>query len=189
MYLSDGFESGSVSAWNPGGTGQATAQTSVVNTGTYAAALTNASGQYEILQQNLSGGAQTLTYTRFYFRYTAGMGTTTLATGGGATGNMFAIVFDSGRQGLDGYFWNDARTRYDLYTNANVLTPNTWYSIEIAFNESTAGSATIYINGVNVASAIGDMSSSSGGYGRLYLWNEAAGTIYYDDVEVANTFI
>ena len=188
-YISDGFEGGSLSAWNPSGTGQATAQTSVVNSGTYAAALTNTSGQYEIMQQNLAGGAQSLTYTRFYFRYTAGMGTSTIATGTNSNGsNVFALVFDAGRQGIDGYFWNGAGARFDLYTNTNVLTPDTWYAIEIQFNEATSGTATIYINGTAVATASGDMSTAAA-YGRLYLWNESAGTIYYDDVKVANTFI
>jgi hypothetical protein len=189
VYINDNFESGSVSAWAPGGTGAATAETSVVYDGTYACALTNASNQYEIMHQDLAGGPESVTYTRFYFRYTTGMGTSTLATGTNANGqNTFALVFDAGRNGLDGYFWNGAGTRFDLYTNTNVLTANTWYSIEIGFNESASGSATIYINGTSVATASGDMSNLAP-YGRLYLWNEATGTIYYDDVEVTNTFI
>src|SRR5439155_370318 len=45
-YLSDGFESGNFSLWTvPSNTGKASVQTSVVNSGTNAAALTNASGQ------------------------------------------------------------------------------------------------------------------------------------------------
>jgi hypothetical protein len=113
-------------------TGQATVRPSVVNSGTYAASFTNASGQYVYLYTSLPGGAQSQTYTRFYFRFTSGLGTTPIAVGKNATNNdLWLIYYDANRHGLDVYFWNSARTRYDLYCHMNVLNPNTWYSIEV----------------------------------------------------------
>src|SRR5205823_220093 len=76
-YFSDGFESGDFSQWTvPAFSGQATVQSTVVNSGTHAASFTNASGQYLYLYANLANGAQTQTYTRFYFRFASLSGST-----------------------------------------------------------------------------------------------------------------
>src|SRR5207248_1952863 len=54
-YFSDGFESGNFSQWTvPAFSGQATVQSTVVNSGTHAASFTNASGQYLYLYANLA---------------------------------------------------------------------------------------------------------------------------------------
>jgi hypothetical protein len=98
---------------------------------------------------------------------------------------MWVVIYDAGRQGIDAYFWNDARGRFDLYSNTNLVAPNTWYTLEIEFNESSTGHAEIWLNGTSIAAVDGDMSSASG-YASLALVSEVTGTIYFDDVKVAN---
>lgn len=187
LYFQDGFESGNLSAWNaPSGVGSATVQTATVHGGTYALALTDASGQYESVSAGLVGGGETLTYTSFAFNLGSGMTTSTIAQGNDANGNlMWVVVYDSGRQGIDAYFWNGARQRFDLYSNTNLLTANTWYTLEVEFNESTTGTAQIWLNGTSIATATGDMSTASG-YSTLSLVNQVTGSVYFDDVKVAN---
>jgi hypothetical protein len=156
-----------------------------VHTGTYAAALTDTSGQYVQISANLSH-AETLTYTSFAFNLSSATGTSTLAEGLDANGNvMWVVMYDAGRKGIDGYFWNDARQRFDLYSNTNLITGNTWYTLEVEFNESSTGQAEIWLNGTPVATVTGNMLSATG-YANLSLFNEATGSIYYDDVKVAN---
>ncbi|HEX8997896.1 MAG TPA: choice-of-anchor D domain-containing protein [Ktedonobacterales bacterium] len=188
-YFVEGFESGNFGQWTgPTGTGKATVQTAVVNTGTNAAQLTNTSGQYVTLSANLAGGAQTSTYTRFYFRFASGVGTTPIAQGRNAAGaNLWEVDYDASRQGLDIYFWNGAGTRSDLYTNVNVLAANTWYSIEVQSNETTTGQGQVWLNGAPVGVVNTDLSTTSA-YSQLTLYSDAVGSTYIDDIQVANTY-
>jgi hypothetical protein len=190
VYFSDGFESGNFSQWTvPTFSGQASVQSAVVNSGTNAAAFTNSSGQYTYLYANLAGGAQTATYTRFYFRFSSLAGSTAIAYGRDINGNtLWEVDYDINRHGLDTYFWNGARTRYDVYSNTNVLSANTWYSIEVQANETTTGHGEVWLNGTSIGAVNADLSVTQG-YARLFLYDEAAGTAYYDDVQVANSFI
>ena len=54
VVFSDGFESGNLSAWNVGGNGTATVVPDAPQTGSYAARLTNTSGQYQVLVKQLA---------------------------------------------------------------------------------------------------------------------------------------
>ncbi|HLJ33130.1 MAG TPA: N,N-dimethylformamidase beta subunit family domain-containing protein [Ktedonobacteraceae bacterium] len=191
VYFSDGFESGDFSNWNvsSGNTGQATVQTAVVNSGTYAAAFTNSNGQFVAISAPLNSGAQTQTYTRFYFRFTSSFtGTTPIAMAQDVNStNMWLMYYDAGRHGLDVYFWNGARTRYDLYSNTNLLSPDTWYNIEVQDNEVTTGHGEVWVNGTSIGNFDGDLSATNPYY-KLALYSESAGTAYFDDVKVSNSF-
>jgi hypothetical protein len=190
IYFSDGFESGNFSQWSvPAFSGQANVQSTVVNSGTYAAMFTNTGGQYTYLYSDLANGAQTATYTRFYFRFSSLSASTPIAFGRDINGNtLWEIDYDAGRHGIDIYFWNGARTRYDVYSNTNLLSANTWYSIEVQANETTSGHGEVWLNGTSIGAIDGDLSVTQG-YARLFLYDDADGTAYYDDVEVANSFI
>ena len=189
VYVMDGFEGGNFSLWNgPSGPGTATVETTTVNSGTHAASMVDASGQYVSVNQDLVGGAQAVTYSRFYFSVSSGTGTTPLATGTDSGGNnLWTVLYDQGRNGLDIYLWNEARGRFDLYSNTNVVQPGTWYSVEVMLNEATAGQGQVWLNGVSIGTASGDLSAANG-FSRLYLWNQATGTVFYDDVKVANAY-
>ncbi|HET9999315.1 MAG TPA: N,N-dimethylformamidase beta subunit family domain-containing protein [Ktedonobacteraceae bacterium] len=191
LYFTDGFESGNFSQWTnaPGGTGQASVQTTVVNSGVYAAKLTNASGQYASVSTAFSGGAApTLSYTRFYFNFATGLGTTPIAFAQDSSNHQrWLVYYDAGRQGLDIYFWNGAGQRFDLYSNTNVLSPNTWYSIELESNEITSGHGEVWLNGTSIGAFDGDLSTTQT-YSKLVLDNEATGSAYFDDVQVASSY-
>lgn len=190
VYFSDDFESGDFSQWNvaSGNTGQATVQTTVVHSGSYAADFTNTSGQLVSISTPLINGPQSQTYTRIYFQYTSGLTTTPIALGQDVNGqDLWLIYFDAGRQGLDIYFWNGARTRFDLYSNANVLSPGNWYNIELQDTETTSGQGQVWLNGTSIGSFTGDLSTTNP-YNSLVLYSEGTGSAYFDDVKVSNSF-
>jgi hypothetical protein len=162
-------------------------QSAVVNSGTGALALTNAAGQYALATAKLPSPAPTTLYTRFSVRIAAGTGTTTLVTARDANNvNQYTVVYDQSRNGLDIYIWNGARARFDLYTNTNVIATNTWYSVELQTTYSTTGHAELWINGVSQVSVDGDLSGTAG-VSQVLLFNEVTGTVYYDDIRIANT--
>jgi len=188
-YLVDGFESGNLQTWTATGNGSAVVQSTTVNSGTYAAALTNASGQYIGLHANLSGGGQSLTYSRFCFNLSGISGAIVLAQAKDVNGNnLWEVDYDAGSKGLDIYFWNGARTRSDLYSPANLLLANTWYCAEVEANETSTGSGQVWLNGTSVGTVSGDLSATNP-ISQLYLWNNAAvGTVYMDDIQVSNAY-
>jgi hypothetical protein len=187
-YLSDGFENG-LGIWTTIGNGSATIQSTVVNSGTRAGALTNASGQYIGLYADLVGGGHAQTYSRFCFNLAGLSGSTVLAQGRDVNGApLWEVDYDASRSGLDIYFWNGARTRTDLYTAVNTVLANKWYCAEVQASEVTAGHGQVWLNGTSVATVNTDLSVTNP-YSRLYLWNNGAtGTVYIDDTQVANTY-
>jgi hypothetical protein len=189
-YFTDGFESGDFSKWtipSSDSTGQKTVETSVVNSGTYAAQFTIASGQYAYIYTALPA-AESLTYTRFYFQFTSMAGGTELAMGRNNNGtNAWEIDYDNNLKGLDIYFWDGKGGIYSLSTSANALTANTWYSIEIEDNQSTSGVGQAWLNGTSIGTVNADLSTTTP-YSRLMLFDATAGTVYWDDVIVSNSY-
>ncbi len=192
IYFSDGFETGDFSNWtlpNSDSTGQLAVQSSVVHSGNYAAAITNVSGQYAYLNTAMPGGAQSQTFTRFYFQLTTVANGTILAVGHNATnGNIWEIDYNGNRHGLDIYFWNSSGGIYSIFTANNVINANTWYSVELEDLEITSGHGQAWLNGVSIGSVDADLSTSAP-FARLMLFDGAAGTFYFDDVEVSNVYI
>ncbi len=186
-YFSDGFESGDLSQWNPGvsGTGSASVQSSVVNSGKYGAQLTNSSGQTVQLATNLTG-VGTLSYTRFYVNFGSVSGVSLIALAQDSSGhNQWILYYDNGR--LDAYFWNSSGQRSDLYSNGNAFQANTWYSIEVEANQTSSGHGEIWINGTSIGSFDGNLVEAQS-YSKFIVDNEVSGTLYFDDVAVANTY-
>jgi hypothetical protein len=182
-FLTDGFESG-LGLWTKVGNGTETVQSTTVNSGIAAAALTNtAAGGYAGVYADFAGPTQT--YTRFCFDLSGVTAPLVLAQGRDANGfNVWEVDYDSGRKGLDIYVWNGARGRTDLYTPMNVVTTGSWSCAEVNVNQAASGHAEVWLGGVSVASADGDFSATAN-YSRLFLWNNgAAGTVNIDDVSV-----
>src|SRR5207248_7936686 len=191
IYFSDGYETGDLSKWtlsNADSTGTATVQSSIVNNGQDAVALTNSSGQYVYLNTALPGGAQSQTFTRFYFQLSSVANGTQLAIARNANGgNVWEIDYNANRKGLDIYFWNGAGTVFSTFTANNVLTANTWYSVEVQDTESSTGQVQVWLNGTSVGTVTADLSTTTP-LARLMLFSGAAGTIYFDDVQIANVY-
>ena len=189
QYLVDGFESGSLSAWTATGTGNAAVQTTTVNSGTHAAALTSAaSGQFAGIYADLAGGPEAQTYTRLCFNLHGIGASIVLAQGRDVNGSaVWEVDYDFTHQGLDVYFWNGARNRFNLTGSSNLLTPDAWYCAEVFVNESTSGTGQVWLNGTSIGTVTGNLSDTTP-YSRLYLWNNAAvGTVNLDDVIVSNS--
>jgi hypothetical protein len=189
IYFSDGFESGDFSNWNLGSsdsTGQRSVQTAVVNSGTYAAAFTITSGQYDYIYTALPGGPQSQTFTRFYFQLANVSNGTILAQARNANGgNTWEVDYNAGRNGLDFYFWNSSGGVYSIFSANQVIAANTWYSVEIQDTQTTTGQAQAWVNGTSVGVVNADLSNANP-VARLLLYDAAVGTIYFDDVVVAN---
>ena len=191
VYFADGFETGNLSQWtlsSVDSTGTATVQTTTVYSGTYAASLTNSSGQYVYLYTAFPGGPESQTFTRFYFRLSSLSNGTILAIGRNANGgNVWEIDYDANRQGLDIYFWANGGGIYTIFSPNQSLTANTWYYVELQDLETTTGQVQAWLNGTSLGSYSADFSTANP-YARLMLFNGAAGTITFDDVKVANTY-
>lgn len=192
IYFSDGFEGGNFSQWNlssADSSGQATIQSSVVHSGSSAAAFTNTSGQYVYLYTALTGGPQSQTFTRISFQLTSLANGNILAVARNANGgNTWEIDYDAGRQSLDLYFWTSTGSIYQLLAPTNELTANTWYTIEVQDTQTTNGTAQAWLNGTSIGSVNADLSNANP-FARLIICNFAVGTVYFDDVAVADSYI
>ena len=190
IYFKDGFETGDFSLWNlpsSDSTGQRTVQKIVVNSGTYAAAFTNTSGQYGYIYTALAA-PQSQTFTRFYFRLTSLTNSSAIAVGRNANNaNAWEIDFDAARKGLDFYFWNSAGATYTIFSPTGSIAVNTWYCVEIQDTQTTTGQGQGWLNGVSVGTVSADLSNANP-YARLMLYNSVAGSFYFDDVVVSNLY-
>src|SRR6266702_230632 len=190
-YFSEGFDSGNLNAWtlpSSDSTGSAAVQSTVVNSGSDALALNNASGQYAYVYTALPSGPQTQTYTRFYFRLGSNVtGGTQLAIARNSNGgNVWEVDYNASRHGLDVYFWNASGAVYAVFSPNNALSANTWYSIEVQDYQTTTGHAQAWLNGTSIGSVDADLSMAAP-YARLMLFDSTPGTIYLDDVTVSNS--
>jgi hypothetical protein len=160
----------------------------VVNSGLDAAALSNGSGQYGYLYTALAGGAQSRTFTRLYFQLSSLASGNVLAIGQPAGGgNVWEVDYDANRKGLDVYFWDSAGNIATVQTQTNVLSANTWYSVEVGDDASSGGVGQVWLNGSLVGSTLPSQAAGNP-LARLMLFNAAPGTIYFDDIQVANIY-
>jgi len=168
-------------------TGSAAVQSTVVNSGSNALALNNASGQYAYIYTALPSGPQAQTFTRFYFRFGSNVtnGTQLAIARNSNGGNVWEVDYNANRHGLDVYFWNASGAVYAVFSPNNALSANTWYSIEVQDYQTTTGHAQAWLNGTSIGSVDADLSMAAP-YARLMLFDSAPGTIYLDDVTVSN---
>src|SRR5215211_1760324 len=189
VYLADGFESGNLAKWSTSGSGSAAAQTTTPHLGAYVAALTTTTKQSVTTSSQLSGGAQTATYTRFYYRFATLSGTSPVAYGTDVNGNkVWEITYPQTSRRLGVTVWNGAGKQTSLNTNAS-LPANVWNSIELRVDELQAGYAELWVNGTSVGTARATNFATPSPYAKLYLANvNGGGTGYYDDVVVSSTY-
>lgn len=191
VYFSDDFESGNFSKWpidHSDSSGTASVQTTVVNTGSHAASFSNGANQYVYIHTQFSGGAQSQTYTRFYFRLSSLANGTILAIGRNNDGsNAWEVDYDSNRHGLDIYIWTRSGSLLTISSANNVLNANTWYDLEVQDYQTTTGHGEVWLNGSTLGHVDGDMSMNTN-YSHLMLFSNAQGVIYFDDVQVSSAF-
>jgi len=192
VFFNEGFESGDLSAWtlpSSDSTGSADVESSLINTGSQALAFDNSSGQYAYIYTALPSGPEAQAFTRFYFRVasnvTAGA---QLAIGRSNSGsNTFEIDYNANRHGVDVYVWDGSGKTYSIFSPNNVLSANTWYSVELQDYQLSNGHAQAWLNGNSIGSVDADLSNANP-YARLMLYDSAPGTMYVDNVVVSNIY-
>ena len=197
MYFADDFESGSLAQWNVLSSADSTValDSTVAHSGTTSVRVTNGSGdQASRLYADLAGGGHAQTYTHFCFNisaeHTEGI---EIANGRAITDEYplgirrWVITYNPVTQGLEGYFFNEALDRLDLFAGSGQVSTGQWHCVELYLDEQVAGRADLWLDGASVGSVTGDLGTPSP-YDRVYLWNQpAAGSVWFDDVRVAST--
>ncbi len=195
-YLSDDFETGSLSQWDALSSSDSNIalDSSVSNSGSGSVRFTNTSNdQSSRLMADLAGGGHAQSYTRWCFRIAPGVSDGIEIANGRAIDaeyplgiRRFVIDYNPGTKGLEGYFFNENLDRVDMSAATGRVLTGRWYCAELYLDESASGHAKLWLDGVPVGSVDGDLSTPNP-YSRFYLWNQAtAGTVWFDDVKVAD---
>jgi hypothetical protein len=183
IIFSDGFESGSFSAWTSHG-GTPTVQSTIVHSGTYAMEAT-ATGQY-VEKDNFASTSDL--FLRFYVYFasvpTSGFTAVAYVYNSAWTGQVFVGI-------LNGRWVIQDQSGVDHVVTSPVPVAGQWYSVEI---ERKAGSGNgvlnLWINGANVFSSTTETITNNA---ANLIIGEAYSTtnfnLYLDDVVLANGYI
>jgi N,N-dimethylformamidase beta subunit-like, C-terminal/Fibronectin type III domain len=188
--FADGFESGTLDAWNgPQGTGSVTVSGSAAHGGSSGAQITNTSGQFSLLLKTLPQPLQD-SQTGFWARVSRGGSIQTLAQGRDSTSSqtVWSILYDPGKQGLYFYPTTGSGSSTEIFTGAGSVPVNTWFKVQVRFTAENPGGAQLYLDGqTSLAWGVSGNYSRASNYQRLQLWNDSTSTTYFDDVAVATT--
>jgi hypothetical protein len=196
-YFAEDFEAGSLAQWNVLSSADSTVSldSTVAHSGTTSVRVTNGSGdQASRLYADLAGGGHAQTYTHFCFNISAGHTEGIEIANGRAITDEYplgirrwVITYNPVTQGLEGYFFNEALDRLDLFAGSGQVSTGQWHCVELHLDEQVDGSAELWLDGAAVGAVHGDLGTPSP-YDRVYLWNQpAAGSVWFDDVRVAST--
>jgi hypothetical protein len=195
-FLTEDFESGSLAQWNLLSSADSTIalDSTVAHSGTSSVRITNGSNdQSSRLYADLAGGGHAQSYTHFCFRIAPGLTEGIEIVNGRAITSeyplgirRFVIAYNPITRGLEGYFFNEALERLDLYAASGQVLTGEWHCAELYLDERVDGGAQLWLDGVSVGSVSGDLGTPSP-YDRVYLWNQAAaGSAWFDDVTVGS---
>src|SRR5581483_10546706 len=148
VVFSDGFESGSLSAWDgASGTGSATVVAAAAHTGADGLRLTNTSGQFALAVKTLSSPV-TDSSVRFWVRVGAGGGIQTLAEArsSGSNQEAWGLLYDGSQHGFWFYPYKGTQST-EIFTGANTAPAGAWIQVEVQLTETTGGGAHLYVNG------------------------------------------
>jgi hypothetical protein len=196
-YLAEDFESGSLAQWDllSSADSSIALDPTVAHDGTSSVRITNGSNdQSSRMYANLAGGGHAQSYTHFCFYIAPGLSEGIEIANGRAINDeyplgirRFVISYNPVTHGLEGYFFNEALERLDMYAASGQVFPGQWHCAELYLDEQVDGGAELWLDGVSVGSVTGDLGTPSP-YDRFYLWNQAAaGSVWFDDVRVAAT--
>ena len=182
QLFSDGFESGSLSAWttNSGLVVQGT----IVHQGTYAAEATSADGAAAYARENLPGTYSNVYARTYFFVQTLPVSTVNLIGDRTATGSSISRIYidSQGRLGL----------RNDVTGNSTVgpaVSVGSWHSVELHLVvNGTSSTIEVWLDGVAVGALTTQMANlGSDGVGQIQLGENQTGRSYdiaFDDVVV-----
>jgi hypothetical protein len=177
--FSDGFESGTLSAWSA--SGGLTVETSDPRSGTWAAGNNGTSNAW--VREQLSADESDL-YARVFVKVYS------------SSTNFRVLRFaTSGGAGIVRVFLNGARRlsiRNDVtgasITSTTVVSTGVWHEIELHAVAGTGGSAEVWFDGTSVSALSGPQNLGSASFRRVELANPAAGAVFdaeFDDVAIA----
>ncbi len=203
--FSDGFESGSFSAWT--GTSHSAGGTSAVvstvsNSGNYSAMFTTTGSTgygTSFVYENITSSPEL--YALSYFDVTQNGITAN-------TGYLYLIIFKAGSNNLayaglkmtgGVVYWSLLIRSGTGYTSSaySAAPPslNTWYSVELHWkNDPVSGYAELYVNGQLVCSITGKNTSAFGNADSVRLgiaeyYNCTNSVVYCDDAAISNIYI
>ena len=188
VVFSDGFESGSFSNWDaaPPGNGSATIVAAAAHTGTNGFRMTNAAGQFNLAIKTLPGPL-TDSSVSFYMRpnTTSVQLVAQARDAASSSSTMWDLYYDGGQHG----FWfypHQGTTGSEIFTGANSAPANVWTKVEVQYTATATGGAQILLNGqTQTAWGVSGDFTRSANFQKLQLWNDATGSVDYDDVVVA----
>ncbi|HXY86783.1 MAG TPA: fibronectin type III domain-containing protein, partial [Gaiellaceae bacterium] len=187
VVFSDGFESGSLSAWDGfGGSGSSSVVGAAAHSGSYGLRLSNASGQFGLVVKTLSAALPDSS-TSFWVRFgsVGGLRTVAQARDQGSSSTMWALLYDGGQHGLYFYPYKGSSST-EIFTGANSVPANTWVKVEVQYTATSTGGAQLFVNGQTQLGwgVSGDYTRSTN-FQKLQLWNDVVDTTDFDDVAVA----
>jgi len=187
ILFSDGFESGSLSAWDGNsGNGSATVGAAAAHTGSYGVRLTNTTGQVDVVVKALSAPVVDSSVS-FWVRVGSAAGDQTIAEARDAASasRMWALIYDSAAQGFWFYPYHGSSST-EIFTGANTARLNTWMQVEIRYTATSTGGSQLLINGATQPGwgVSGDYTRTDN-LQRVQLWNDATNATDFDDVVVA----
>src|SRR6202023_1501177 len=148
VVFSDGFESGSLCAWDGAvGSGSVAATGAAAHAGGFGARMTNAAGQFGVLIKRLASPLPDSSVS-FWVRTAPGSGLQSVAQARDDSGSqaMWALLYDANRNGF--YFYPFRGTSAsEIYTGAGSAGANTWVKVEIQYTATATGGAQLYLNG------------------------------------------
>jgi hypothetical protein len=186
--FSDGFESGTLAAWDGTiGPGTISVTSAAARTGAFGLRLADSSSsQYAVVWKRLSTPLND-SFTRFSVRFTGLTGSTTVAYGRDESSNSvrWILYYNASSQSFDYFVFNGSGASTGISTAAGSAALGAWLTVELRYTGTTTGGGQIWINGVTQPSwsASGNFSTTAP-YQRLQLWNDAIGTTDFDDVTV-----
>ncbi len=188
VVFSDGFESGTTSAWSaPAGTGSTSVLAAAAHSGSYGLRMANSSGQYDILVKSLPS-ALVDSSVSFWVRVSAAAGVQEVAEtrDGTSSQQMWGLLYDGSQHGFWFYPRNGAGQSSEIFTGNNSAPLGSWVKVEVQYTATSSGGVQLYLNGQTQSGwgLSGDYSRSSN-LQRLQLWNDVGNTVDFDDVTVA----
>ena len=184
--FSDGFESGSLSAWDPNPSGTISVVAGAAHSGAFGARLTNPAGQASVMTKTF-GWPLPDSSVGFWVRVgsAAGLESVAQARDQSSSAILWALLYDPTQRA----FWFYPRrgsASTEIFTGANTAPLNTWLHIEVRYTASATGGAQLYINGQTQTGwgVSGDYTTTQE-LQKIELSNDVSNTTDVDDVTVA----
>ena len=188
--FSDGFESGDLTAWNGLlGTGTANLTAGAAHSGNLGLELTNASGQFLVLQKMLDSAVADSEVSFWVRLASGGTGLQTVAQARDASNgvHMWDLSYDNTQHAFI-FFPYSGSGSTEISTGANSAAANTWIDVTVDYTATATGGAQLYLNGnTQTGWGVSGNYTRSANLQHLQLWNDGTNAVAFDQVSIATT--